>query len=200
MFDHYEQAADALAHALMYDPFYLAITADLPREAPARRECLAQYFGYSLQEGNQFGAAVVPAPEAFGAAVWLFSQDAGVQRIIDGQKKEFLAGLLGRHGLAHYEAIIGFMHPRAQQVIPSSNWYLSIVGVSPPWQGRGLGERLLRPTLDQADNGGVTCYLETFNTRNLRFYNKLGFIEVISHLEPVTHSRYWIMVREPLQT
>jgi len=183
----------------MHDPFYLAITADLPREASARRECLAQYFLYSLQEGERFGTVVVPAPDAFGAAIWLFPQDSDVQQTMDRDKKKFLTGLLGRCGLAHYEAIIGFMHPRAQQVVPPTNWYLSIAGVSPELQGRGLGERLLRPTLIEADNSKVCCYLETFNARNIRFYNKLGFTEVTSHIEPVTNSRYWIMLRWPQQ-
>ena len=194
-----EKAADALAKAFMHDPFYSAITADLPPEAPERHQCLVRYFVYSLQEAEKFGTLVVPAPDAYGASVWLFPQDSDTQETMDRDKKKFLAGLLGQRGLAHYEAIIGFMHPRAQQVVPQRNWYLSIAGVSPELQGRGLGERLLRPTLKEADQSGVCCYLETFNARSIRFYDKLGFTEVGSHLEPITNSRYWIMLREPHQ-
>jgi len=194
--NNYEQAADALAKAFQHDPFYSAITADLPPEAPGRHQCLVRYFVYSLQEGKKFGTVVVPKVDAYGAAVWLFPQDPDVQQTMDRDKKRFLSGLLGQIGLAHYEAIIGFMHPRAQQVVPQRNWYLSIAGVSPELQGRGLGERLLRPTLKEADQSKVCCYLETFNARSIRFYNKLGFAEVASHLEPVTNSRYWIMLRQ----
>ncbi len=193
----YAQAANALARALMHDPFYSAITADLPPKAPARHDCLTRYFNYSIKEGERFGAVVVPAPEVYGAAVWLFPQDPEVQQAMDREKKIFFAGLLGRQGLARYEAIIDDMHPRASQVVPPSSWYLSIAGVSPERQGRGLGETLLRPTLTEADRLGVCCYLETFNPRNIKFYNKLGFAEATSHLEPETNSRYWIMLRAP---
>ena len=192
----YEQAADALVHALRDDPFFAAIGADLADET-VRRERLAQYFVYSLKEAQQFGAAVMPAPDCFGAAIWLFPQPAEVQQSMASAKKKFMAELLGQRGQAQYEAIVGFMHQHIPPALPSDSWYLSIAGVAPDRQGRGLGERLLRPTLDEADQAGKRCYLETFSARNMRFYARLGFREVISQVETLTNSRYWIMLREP---
>ncbi len=196
---HFMQAAEALADALIQDPFYATITGDLPPGAPAPRDCLTQYFIYSIKEGERFGIVIVPAPDAYGAAVWLFPQESDIQKAMDREKKKYLSGLLGPHGLARYEAIISFMHPRARQLVPPASWYLSIAGVSPEEQGRGRGKRLLRPTLIEADHRGVCCYLETFNARNIRFYNRLGFAEVVSHEEPTTAARYWIMLRAARQ-
>ena len=81
--------------------------------------------------------------------------------------------------------------------IEESAWYLSIVGVAPSAQGRGIGARLIEPTLAEADEAGAHCYLETFDSRNPRFYQRLGFSAVGSHVEPVTGSAYTIVHRSP---
>jgi hypothetical protein len=53
------------------------------------------------------------------------------------------------------------------------------------------------PTLDDADDAGVECYLETFDRRNPGFYQRLGFSAVGSHAEPVTGATYTLMRRNP---
>ncbi len=193
----YAQAAQALARALMPDPFYLAITADHPDESPERYACLAQYFLYSLHEGEQIGSVTLPPDGSSGAAIWLFPQAAEVAQAFEREKERCFSGLLGSTGFPNYTAIIDFMHPRAVQTVAPDTWYLSILGLAPHMQGQGLGEQLLRPTLEQADRAGAACYLETFTPRNIRFYNRLGFREAARFDEPVTRSPYWIMLREP---
>lgn len=110
-------------------------------------------------------------------------------------KAEFLIEAMGRRGADTYHRIIDFMRPRSAAVIDGSAWYLSIVGVAPAAQGRGIGAQLIEATLAEADQAGVPCYLETFDGRNPRFYARLGFFAVASHLEPVTTSAYTLMVR-----
>ena len=82
-------------------------------------------------------------------------------------------------------------------MIDESAWYLSIVGVAPSAQSRGIGARLIEPALAEPDEAGVLRYLETFDSRNPRFYERLGFSAVASRLEPVTSSAYTIMKRSP---
>ena len=76
-------------------------------------------------------------------------------------------------------------------------WYLSIVGVLPDYQGRGLGGELIRPVLAQTDAIGVATYLETFTPRNMSFYERLGYREAGSFEEPTIGDRYWLMLRPP---
>ena len=71
------------------------------------------------------------------------------------------------------------------------------VGVTPSVQGQGIGRRLIEPSLAEADDAGVDCYLETFDRRNPAFYERLGFSAVASHAEPVTGATYTIMCRKP---
>ena len=82
------------------------------------------------------------------------------------------------------------------RVAPADAWYLSIIGVLPSAQGSGLGARLLAGTLAEASVARVSCYLETFTARNLRFYQRLGFRCVASFIEPVTNRDYVVMRRD----
>ena len=55
------------------------------------------------------------------------------------------------------------------------HWYLETLGVHPATQRRGWGQRILTPRLQQADDDGVPCYVETSDTANVPFYRLLGF-------------------------
>jgi GNAT superfamily N-acetyltransferase len=56
-----------------------------------------------------------------------------------------------------------------------AHYYFSNVGVTPEAQGRGLGSRLMRPTLDRCDEEGLPAYLEASSERNAALYERLGF-------------------------
>lgn len=54
-------------------------------------------------------------------------------------------------------------------------WYLQVLGVHPDAQRRGLGSRLLIPTLKNAHRTGIPCYLETSLPANVGYYQRFGF-------------------------
>lgn len=143
------------------------------------------------------GRLVVWPDPSVGAAVWLLPAQTAVHHVEAKAKAEFLTAALGAAGWETYRRIIEFMRPRASAVVAESAWYLSIVGVTPAAQGQGIGRRLLEPTLAEADGAGADCYLETFDRRNPGFYERLGFLAVASHGEPVTGATYTIMLRKP---
>jgi len=179
------------------DPFYAAITDDFSGDDVQRREVLEAYFDYSMREGERLGCCTVLPDDDIGAAVWIKPKPKDIMSQSKLEKHRFLESTLGRNGLADYHRIIGFMSPRAEHVVGSHVWYLSILGVSPHVQGRGFGRRLLEPTLNEADRANTDCFLETYSPQAISFYERLGFRCVVSHVEPVTSSEYWIMVRKP---
>lgn len=185
----------ALADALIVDPFYLAISVDFENELPARKAVLAAYFAYSLAEARRTGRCETPEDRELGAAAWLLPRTAQVDAQESAAKHAFLARTLGPRGHDNYHRIVGFMGPHASAAVPAQAWYLSILGISPAMQGRGLGARLLAPTLAEADAAGVPCYLETFTPPSVPFYERMGFQRGPRHLEPVTNSVYEIMCR-----
>jgi GNAT superfamily N-acetyltransferase len=187
----------ALVDSLRYDPFYVAITQEFASNEARRRQALARYFDYSMSEGARMGRLVIWPDESVGAAVWLLPAERGVYDIESRAKAEFLTEALGPLGAGVYRRIVDFMRPRASAAVGESAWYLSIVGVTPSAQGQGIGRRLIEPTLGEIDAAGVDCYLETFDSRNPRFYQRLGFSDAGSHAEPVTGATYTVMRRSP---
>ena len=187
----------SVALALLPDPFYRAITDDHGDDEAARLRVLASYLGYSLAEAGRTGRCVVASPPGRGASAWLLPRTPQVDADESRAKAAFMARTLGPVGVRNYHAIIDFMAPRASQCVPGDAWYLSIVGIHPADQGHGIGEALLRPTLREASSHGAVSYLETFVSRNLPFYRRLGFEPVAEILEPVTASAYFIMRRAP---
>jgi ribosomal protein S18 acetylase RimI-like enzyme len=77
------------------------------------------------------------------------------------------------------------------------HWYLMALGVDPPYQGQGIGGRLLQPALVRADEERIPCYLETQTERNVGFYQQRGFNVVSEGEVPGYSLRIWVMVREP---
>jgi ribosomal protein S18 acetylase RimI-like enzyme len=63
------------------------------------------------------------------------------------------------------------------------HWYLSMIGVDPVRQGRGLGSALLEAGLARCDAEGAMAYLESSNPKNVPLYERYGF-EVLGVIEP----------------
>lgn len=84
------------------------------------------------------------------------------------------------------------------RVHPSEeHWYLALLAVDPPWQGRGVGHALLQPGLDQCDADGLPAYLETNKEENLAWYGRHGFA-LRDELRPFRQGPpLWTMWRRP---
>lgn len=173
----------ALVGALRDDPFYAAVNVDGPEDA------LLGYFAASIAEARWVGRVDSLGPE--GAALWITSSDPIALEAARAAKLEAFARVLGARGLANYRAMVEGMVEHQKGLLPEGIWYLSILGVAPEHQGRGLGGRLLQPVLSL----GQASYLETFGQRSLRFYERLGYETRAEFHEPITGLPYWVMVR-----
>jgi ribosomal protein S18 acetylase RimI-like enzyme len=190
-----DPASASAAAALENDPFYRAICAPYADDPVRRRALLLPYFDYSIQEGRELGRCVHLADPACGVAVWLLPQTPAAQKRAADKKREFLRTTLAAEGCANYYRILDFMKAKSATIVNDDAWYLSIVAVTPTTQGRGLGRKLLEPTLAEADRVSATCYLETFTPRNVAFYERLGFMIRTRFLEPTINAEYALLVR-----
>jgi GNAT superfamily N-acetyltransferase len=184
----------ALVESLRHDPFYLAITEGHGADETRRSEALSRYFDYSMTEGARVGRCI-QAVDAPAAAVWLLPLSPERAAAQASAKAAFIRSALEPEGADNYHRIVEFMASRSRSVISSAAWYLSIVGVAPSAQGQGVGGRLVRATLAEADQVGAPSFLETFSQRNVTLYERLGYSVVASYEEPITQSQYWLMQR-----
>jgi len=191
----YREYAEALYRALVEDAFYITMEQQLGHRDEAR-EAMLRYLDYSMVEARDYGTLYFPETHRHGVAVW--SQPLAAER--EAHKKqaklEFLRQQMGADCAIRYEGIADFMSSHSDAIIDASAWYLSIVGILPAWQNRGLGRSLVTPVLEQADQAGVPTFLETFTPRNEPFYQRLGYRVVGTYSEPTIGAHYSLMLRD----
>ena len=110
------------------------------------------------------------------AAVWL---PPGVQP--DG---EAIGAVVREFALPERLPVLGQVGEGLRRYHPESpHWYLSMIGVDPMRQGRGLGSALLEGGLARCDAEGGPAYLESSNLKNVPLYERYGF-EVLGVIQP----------------
>jgi ribosomal protein S18 acetylase RimI-like enzyme len=81
-----------------------------------------------------------------------------------------------------------------------SHWYLMALAVEPTDRGDAIGGVLIEPILSRADSGGLPCYLETFDARDLPFYKRHGFRITGAGSISGGGPNFWAMMRVPAKS
>ena len=85
---------------------------------------------------------------------------------------------------------MGSYHPK------EPHWYLSMIGVDPQAQGKGIGAKLMRYSVARCDQERALAYLETANPRNIPLYERFGF-EVMEPFQIGAAPKVTPMLRRP---
>jgi GNAT superfamily N-acetyltransferase len=163
----------------------------------SRADKLTWFFGVALRCGVAYGTVHTTA-EGEGAAIWL-PPGATSLGVLQLARQGFLTAPF-RIGMGPLRRLFGALnhferlHERLQ---PSPHWFLFLMGVDPPLQGRGIGSRLMQPGLRSADEAGLPCYLETDKEINVRFYAGHHFEVVHEGDVPGGGFHFWTMRRAP---
>jgi ribosomal protein S18 acetylase RimI-like enzyme len=75
------------------------------------------------------------------------------------------------------------------------HWHLDPIGVLPERQGQGIGSLLLEHFCEYVDKLKQAAYLETDQTKNVRFYSRFGFT-IVGEI-PILNVPNWFMWRPP---
>jgi ribosomal protein S18 acetylase RimI-like enzyme len=186
-------AAGVLARAFQEDPVFRAVLPDAER----RRRTLSWLHDKLVRYCLLYGTAYT-LPSLSGVACWL---PPGRTELSIGRLAR--AGLLamplrmGPSAFGRFSAYENVASGLRRRNTPDRYWYLWCLGVDPPHQGQGIGGRLIRPVLEQADASRTACYLETEKERNVAFYAKRGFRVATEGRVPRLGLTTWSMIREP---
>ena len=141
------------------------------------------FAGAACEDGTVF------ATEDFGAAcVWmrpgLEADGDAVGKLIEEHVRPEIQEDLGKA----FEGMDGYHH----QADPC--WYLPVIAVDVPAQGRGLGSALMKHALRLVDEDHSAAYLETATPANIPLYERFGF-EIVGEIKAGSAPTIYPMVR-----
>ncbi|MEA5570116.1 GNAT family N-acetyltransferase [Calothrix sp. UHCC 0171] len=190
-----QKASQVLGKAFNQDPIFAYIASENPLEKANLIESSCQMLLRYSQCHNQI---YTTTDELKGIAAWIPPGYA-----TDNILRLFQAGIITVLFNIHIKKILISLsmlftaEKYHKQMMKQPHWYLMMLGVSPDFQGQGIGGMLLEPVLQQADIEGLPCYLETSTQAAVRFYQRHGF-EIAWNGELAPGSpQLWIMIREP---
>jgi GNAT superfamily N-acetyltransferase len=92
--------------------------------------------------------------------------------------------------------LMGFLTAIEREHPHDAHYYLPVIGVAPPWQGRGFGAALLKPMLETCDRERLPAYLEASTPRNRALYERHGF-RATGEIRVKDSPPVWPMWRKP---
>jgi GNAT superfamily N-acetyltransferase len=191
----YPELAQALYLALKPDPYFKYIKSCISEEPDIAKRGMLAYMDYSILEAQEFAEVFIPSDVKYGVSIWSKPLNSELQTRKRQLKDEFLHDYLGEAAFRQIRKVSLAMDANLVNRIHPTEWYLSIVGVSPEYQGQGLGPGLIEPILKKADALNVATFLETYTARNHTFYQRLGYVDVEKFYQPLVKANYWLMRR-----
>lgn len=187
-----EWASDLLVETFLNEPPLIQIFRGPHREKQVRYflRCTCRYallFGecYTTSDRN-------------GIALWLTPGNTAMTL-----GRMYRAGMLtapfrlGLRAFARFKEFAALTDEVHKKSAPMPHYYLFMLGVSPPAQGKGVGGRLLKNMLERTDGERMPAYLETQNKRNVELYQRFGFQVAAEEPFPKLEGlRNWGMLRE----
>ncbi len=188
-----EHAGMLLGRAFYDDPLWSWV---LPDDDRRFRE-IGWFMGVAARCAQRAGRVHTNASVS-GCAVWLppGSPDADPAGMAAAGMSD-APRRIGADAMQRFGAAIVHLGKLHHRDMPGPHWYLMILGVDPPFQGRGVGGELIQPILAEADRDGLPAYLETQKARNVPFYRKHGFEVVVETDAPGGGPHLWTMARAP---
>jgi GNAT superfamily N-acetyltransferase len=189
-------AGETLARAFASNPGMVWVLPNDARRAEQLRWLMTGYVRLGLRYGECWCTG--DGGSLDGAAVWMppgNTDTSWMQMLSIGFG--LAPWVFGWAGLRNYFRAIELMDRYHDQAALGPHWYLFVLGVEPARQRRGIGSRLMEPTLARADATGHPCYLETDRAEDVAFYQRHGFHVHVEYSYPSAGPRGWGMIRNP---
>ncbi|MFX0002486.1 MAG: GNAT family N-acetyltransferase [Candidatus Hodarchaeota archaeon] len=185
-------ASETISEAFFHDPLMIYF---FPKQKE-RKKKLKSMMELLLRIGIKYGVAHATSPNLEGISIWFPSNKAKITTmmgLLNGGLSYFLK--LGSNAIKRQNRFYNYVSSKHKKLLPSKYWYLSIIGINPRDQGKGLSRVLLNSMFDQFDEQNLPCILDTNNEKNLPIYERLGFKIIEEYKVPDTDIVNWAMIR-----
>jgi GNAT superfamily N-acetyltransferase len=134
-------------------------------------------------------------------SVWIAPGKApvGIVPMVRAGFLQLIAGTRNVTSLRKFFALSARIEKMHKKDVQEAHWYLAVLAVDPPQQGKGFGGLVLGPELEEADRRGLPCYVETSKSRNVTFYEKQGFVVNKEIAIPMGGPPLWTLIRQPMR-
>lgn len=187
-----KQATELLARGFHEYPEFVHT---FPQES--ERAQIKPMFSTVLEYGLRYGEVYTTSSNLEGVAIWLSPQYAhfSVSRMLaaGAWKLPFQMNIcLVYRYMGNMKTALNFQ--RHYDGIPY--WYLVMIAVDPPYQGKGYAGDLIKPMLERIDKEKLPCYLETTLDKNVTLYQHYGFKVVETTTLPGSEIHFRAMMRD----
>ena len=189
------EAGEVLARAFFDDPLFVFVEPDDKIRGRFLPWLMTQQTAHYR---DSYGEVYRTPGRLEGAALWsLVGQPDQEGKPGTPSWRAELPDRLGKSAYERWTRAITPLADLHERDMPTTHWYLSVIGVAPPCQGQGLGDALIAPILARADRDCLPCYLVTHKVGNVSFYQKYGYELLVEDDIPGGGLRYRTMRREP---
>ncbi|MFW6138491.1 MAG: GNAT family N-acetyltransferase [Spirochaetota bacterium] len=186
------EAGICLVNAFLQDPFAQCL---IPH-GPDRRKHLRDLFRFMARYGMHYGHVFSTSQKTRDISIWYHSDYLKVNFF-----KAFRSGYFNflfkapPYLAQRFKQLAKEVGKYHSELIDVPHIYLNVLGVAPEYQNRGRGSAHLKKVLDIVNEQQLSCYLESFNEKNLEFYKRFGF-QVLKEFR-VLGKQVWGMKKLP---
>ncbi len=143
----------------------------------SNREKITNYFlSFVVYSGIKYGEVYATSSNLEGIAIWMPSKNYPIifWKMLRSVPLSTIFSF-GRHGgsiMSHFSNYLDGVH---QRLVPFKHWFLQTIDVSPKFQGKCFGSKLLRSMFSKIDKEYLSCYLETIDEKNFSIFERFCF-------------------------
>ena len=160
---------------------------------------MRKYFEVTLKDYSMKYDHVFTTEELNGVAIWYPPEPSNCWKASTLRHLSLTHKWISIAGMRRFPALFvaDEMVNKHHLAVKEPHYYLSIIGVHPAHQGRGVASHLIRHVLHICSERGVQAFLETATERNLGFYGQHGFKLIDQYVLPQNGPKVWTMIYEP---
>ena len=144
-----------------------------------RKDKLQYLCHFLLRLGIAKGEVIGPSDKVEGVSIWFHSsvlKNSGLDAIYAGLLSLFL--YLNPKTIGRFIEVGKFKGRMRSKIIQEPYYLCDMIGVDPIHQRKGYGRKMIEDKLSELDNKIIPCYLETSESENVAYYERLGFSHI----------------------